>query len=100
MSFVLDLLGQHASLSVVAVVGVIWVAWKYRRLQAWAGLVIGGLSTAGFAGVTILVAAGIATAAGWLDPATVVSDLVGWGSAVWNMVGDTIVGALEGVLPE
>jgi len=100
VSFTLELLRQHTSLSVVAIVGVAWAAWKYRRLQAWAGLVIGGLSTAGFVGVTALVTAGLAVAAGWMDPATVVSDLVGWGSAVWNAVGGRVLEVIEGVLPE
>ena len=87
-------------MSAVALLGVVYAAYKYRRLQAWAGVVIGGISTAGFVAMTLLVGGGAAVAAGWLDPGAVFSDLVGWGSAAWNMVGDTVVNVIEGVLPE
>ncbi len=100
MSFLFDLLGKHTSLSVVAIAAAVWAAWKYKRLQAWATVLIGGVSTAAFVGMTLVLGGLGAVAAGWLDPATVVSDLAGWGSAAWNMVGDTVLELLTGVLPE
>jgi len=96
----MDLASQHLGLSSLAVVAAAYAAWKYRRLQAWASLVIGGVSTVTFVVGTVVVTGLLGVALGWIDAGAVLADLTSWGREALDVVAGPLGELISGVIDD
>lgn len=99
MSLIIGFLDDWLSLKMLALVAAFYGVYKIRRARSIVGGVVGVAGTGVFTATVLVVAGGVAIAAGWLDPIAMASDLAAWIGALWGAIGDWVIGLVEEAVP-
>ncbi|SHG78607.1 hypothetical protein [Halobaculum gomorrense] len=88
MSIVFGTLGQYLGPEALALAGIAYGVYKFRRLRSLLGGAVAIAGTAGSLAIGSLVTIGVGILLGWWDPnlAQIAGDVTGAGGAAWDVL--------------